>query len=503
MLTLGFSLWSPARCIIASLPLLPHLKTLTFQTVLSWPSGPTPSPAPDLTQLGSPYKWSPTYKWALTVVSCVSTLFASFAARCYSPGAEQMASEWQVSQVAALVGITTFCCGFAIGPMFLVPFSEIYGRKPVFVATAILFTICQLCCSVTRSYPGMLVARFFCGVGGSTFSTMVGGIVVDIFHASNRNTPMALFSWAALFGTGLDPLVGGFIGEDTTWRWIFYIQIIVAGAITLAVLIFFRETRGPAPSPEKVTMPNRWNVAAEKEHASILDMIRTSLLRPFTMLLTEPVVFFFSLWAAFSWSVLYINLSVIPLVFQSVYGLSLATANAIFAASCIGTTLALFLSIGQETIAARYKQDWNSVPEHRLYCSCIQSLFLPIGLFLFGWSAHYHLHWMVSTVAVAISTIGIFSVYLSVFNYLADGYHRYASSALAAQSSCRNIMGGVFPLVSRQMFDNMGFGAAASLLGAVGAGLTLVPWVLVRCGPRIRRRSRLARERMDFDGVEE
>jgi MFS family permease len=90
----------------------------------------------------------------MTGVSCTSTLFASFAASCYSPGADQMKSEWQVSKVAVLVGITTFTSGFAIGPMVLAPFSEVYGRKPVFVATAILFAICQVCCAVTRIYPG-------------------------------------------------------------------------------------------------------------------------------------------------------------------------------------------------------------------------------------------------------------------------------------------------------------------------------------------------------------
>jgi MFS family permease len=87
----------------------------------------------------------------------------------------------------------------------------------------------------------MLLARFFLGVGGckpilwntlrtfadvraATFSTMVGGVVSDIYHARDRNTPMALFSGAALLGTGLGPLVSGFIAQHTSWRWIFYVQ---------------------------------------------------------------------------------------------------------------------------------------------------------------------------------------------------------------------------------------------------------------------------------------
>jgi hypothetical protein len=88
--------------------------------------------------------------------------------------------------------------------------------------------------------------------------------------------------------------------------------------------------------------------------------------------------------------------------------------------------------------------------------------------------------------------MGIYSVYLSVFNYLADIYGPYASSALAAQSFCRNISGGVLPLVNNDMFRNLTYQGASSLLGGLGLLLTMVPWALVLFGPRIRGRSRFA-----------
>jgi hypothetical protein len=104
--------------------------------------------------------------------------------------------------------------------------------------------------------------------------------------------------------------------------------------------------------------------------------------------------------------------------------------------------------------------------------------------------------------------MGIYFVYLSVFNYLADTYGRYASSAIAAQSFCelpslptarpltviqgRNIFGGVLPLVNNIMFRKLSYQGASSFLGGVGFVLTLVPWVLVFYGPRIRGRSRFA-----------
>ena len=158
---------------------------------------------------------------------------------------------------------------------------------------------------------------------------------------------------------------------------------------------------------------------------------------------------------------------------------------------CIGALLSTVLSIYQEKVARHFGKI-SSTPEGRLYFSCIESALLPIGLFWFGWTSVSSVHWIVPTLAIGCATMGIFSIYLAVFNYLADTYHRYASSALAAQSFCRNMLGGVFPLISTAMFTRMTFAGAASFLGGVGAILTVVPWVLVFCGAKIRARSKFA-----------
>ncbi|KAL4971643.1 major facilitator superfamily domain-containing protein [Aspergillus desertorum] len=494
-------------------------------------------PQPSLSKLGSPYYWSSAQKNFTTCLSCITTLFASFATSCYSSGTEQMSSEWGVSRVAALLGITTFCCGMGFAPMVLVPLSENVGRKPVLLGTAGMLVIFQLCCAVTRLFSGMLVARLFAGVAGSTFTTMVGGIVADMYKPRERNAPMAVFTGTALFGTGLGPLVCGFIAQYTTWRWIFYMQTIIDGILALALLFFFRETCGVVVLRKRAKALNtyyerleragcrgvhlpqnentnaaqtrdgrkegdsvhrvRWKVAEHEERASITTTLRTSTSRSFLLLFTEPVVFFFSLWAAFSWSVLYINLAAIPLVYQSTYGFSLSSANAVFTAICAASILSTLVSITQSVIASRHKK-WNTVPEHRLYFACVESVLLPTGLFMFGWTSQHGdtVPWIVPSIAVGISTMGIFSIYLSVFNYLADTYCRYASSALAAQNFCRNLMNGVFPLVSRQLFENLEYGPAASLLGGIAAGLCLVPWLLVVFGKSIRRKSRLASEEL-------
>lgn len=514
---------------------------LTFETELPSPAhllnaptssnrGPSPPGCPDLKKYTSPFLWSNKRKSTLTWLSVTATMLTAYSAGAYSAGMDQMMLEWHVSEVAATVGITVFTCGFGVAPMILAPFSEINGRRPMFVVTGVLFVVFQIVCAVTPTYAGMIVARFLVGCMGSTFSTMVGGVVSDIYHAKDRNTAMALFSGGALVGTGIGPLVSGFIAQNTTWRWIFYLQIIVDTVMMALIVVFFRETRGSVLLSRKARALNkwydeleaqgyygmmihstsdaskgapqriRWKVKSDEERGSIGKMISVSLYRPFHLLVTEPVVFFFSLWISFGWGILYLLFSAVPLVFETSYGFNLQQAEAVFTATSVGSIIGTILSIHQEKIARRVlspkRRVFLDTPEGRLYFACIQSALLPIGCFWFGWTCFPSIPWIVPTLGLGCATMGIYSIYLAVFNYLADTYHRYASSALAAQSFCRNILAGCFPLFTRQMFTTMTFQGAGSFLGGFSALLTIVPWVLVFYGPKIRARSKFASEIM-------
>ena len=249
----------------------------------------------------------------------------------------------------------------------------------------------------------MLAARFWKGVSSSTFSTMVSGLITDIFRVEERDTAMALFAGAAIFGVGLGPIFAGFIVRYTTWRWIFGSQAILNAVLVAVFALFIGETRETTILQRKVDIlnawesaavkevdtdlprnrsPIQWRIAAEDVKTDLRGLLVTSLTRPFQLLLTEPVVAAFSLWVGFSWAVLYICLSVIPLVFQDVYAFEPQQGNAIFAASCIGAVLATGIGMHQERIANYYGL-LPKTPEARLYCCCVESWLLPFGVSIY------------------------------------------------------------------------------------------------------------------------
>lgn len=165
------------------------------------------------------------------------------------------------------------------------------------------------------SYPSLIFGILLTNLP-ATFSTMVGGVISDIYHAEDRNTPMALFSGAALFGTGLAPLLSSVIVYHTTWRWIYYSHAIVSAVFVVIIFFFFKETRGSVILSRKAHALNkyyealedaghfgvimadesgekqrtkriRWKVKSDEQRASLGQMISISLYRPFRMFCTS------------------------------------------------------------------------------------------------------------------------------------------------------------------------------------------------------------------------
>lgn len=118
---------------------------LTFETELPSPSitprlNAAPPPAsPDLHTYISPFRWPETRKAVIAGLSSAITVLSAAAAGAYSPAAGILTREWAIDEVAYNTGITVYTVGFSISPMVLAPFSEINGRKPVFVSSGILF----------------------------------------------------------------------------------------------------------------------------------------------------------------------------------------------------------------------------------------------------------------------------------------------------------------------------------------------------------------------------
>jgi MFS family permease len=288
-------------------------------------------------------------------------------------------------------------------------------------------------------------------------------------------------------------------GNETDNPRIYYIQIIYNAALIPVFWFILRETRGDVilkKRAQKLRKSTGREIYAESEldKPSVVQLLKVSFMRPTKMLVSEPVVIFFTLWISFAWGILFLFFSSVVQTFGDSYGFGIFQTGLVQLAITVGAVIGTLINPLQDwmylrTAGKNDERPGKPIPEARLYTSIPGSLLFTAGLFIYGWTCRPSIHWIVPAIGVAIVGVGIYSIYMGVVNYLTDAYEKYAASALSAASLGRNSFGAFLPLASGQLFSTLGFGWAGSLLGFVGLALSVVPVVLLFKGREIRARS--------------
>ncbi len=116
--------------------------------------------------------------------------------------------------------------------------SSVIGRKNFFMSCITLFVIASFLCGIAPSLPILLVARVIQGAGGGGLQPMAQAIMADSFEEKRRGQAFALYGLVAVLAPSIGPTLGGWITDNYSWRWIFYINIPV-GALALFLVARF------------------------------------------------------------------------------------------------------------------------------------------------------------------------------------------------------------------------------------------------------------------------
>ncbi len=103
--------------------------------------------------------------------------------------------------------------------------SDIIGRKPVWVAGLVCFTLGSALCGAASSLAWLIAARIFQGLGGALLFAPGMAIITDAFPAAQHGLALGLTTVVAALGVSAGPTFGGLITEHMSWRWIFYLNV--------------------------------------------------------------------------------------------------------------------------------------------------------------------------------------------------------------------------------------------------------------------------------------
>lgn len=104
-------------------------------------------------------------------------------------------------------------------------FSKLCGRKNFFIISILLFTIASMLCGMAKNIEFMIFARILQGFGGGGILPISQAIIIESFSKEQRGAAMSVFGMGVILAPIIGPVLGGWITDNWTWPWIFYINI--------------------------------------------------------------------------------------------------------------------------------------------------------------------------------------------------------------------------------------------------------------------------------------
>lgn len=266
----------------------------------------------------------------------------------------------------------------------------------------------------------LIVTRFFGGLTGSSFLSVAGGTVGDIFHTDDIQRPMVAVSLAPFIGPSLGPILGGLINFYLDWRWTYYIALIWATFVWVAIILATPETYHPvllqvkAQKLRDATGDSRYWAPADKVDRPTRRKVTLSLLRPFQLLFLEPMCLSLDLYSAIILGILYIFFAKLPQTFRTTHSMNLWQSGLTFTGIIIGmlcgaATAPAWVRIRRQLMAKREMETGKagvSEPEYQLPPAIVGAILIPIGLFWFAWTIRSDVHWLVPILGSAVFGCG-------------------------------------------------------------------------------------------------
>jgi DHA2 family multidrug resistance protein len=117
-----------------------------------------------------------------------------------------------------------------------------FGRKRVLQVSVFGFVLASILCGLAQSLPQIVLFRLLQGFFGAALVPLSQSILLDIYTPAERGSAMALFGVSVMVGPVLGPVIGGWLTDNLSWRWVFYINLPIGILAFAGISIFVAET---------------------------------------------------------------------------------------------------------------------------------------------------------------------------------------------------------------------------------------------------------------------
>ncbi len=145
--------------------------------------------------------------------------------------------------------VTAFVVASTVSAPLYGRLSDLYGRKPAFTLSIAVFLLGSMLCGLADGMMQLIVFRAVQGLGAGGLIVLAQTVIGDLVSPRERGRYQGLFAAVFAACSVAGPLLGGFITEYASWRWIFYVNLPV-GAAALGLIAVGLRPRPPGPAPQ-------------------------------------------------------------------------------------------------------------------------------------------------------------------------------------------------------------------------------------------------------------
>lgn len=225
-------------------------------------------------------------------------------------------------------------------------------------------------------------------------------------------------------------------------------------------------------------------------------------IRPFHMLLTEPIVLCLSLLSGFSDALIFTFLESFAIVYEQGWGFGILGQAWAFIPINLAYVIAYFTYFPwfwRDEKIRKTQGDDALAPERRLKWVLWLAPLEPIGLFGFAWTSFgmaRNVHWIGSMIFSTLVGIANYGIYLSTVDYMVAAYGPYSASATGGNAFARDLLAGISAMYATPMYSNIGnkwhVEYASTVLACLSCLVVIPIYVFYWKGPQVRDRSKFA-----------
>jgi DHA2 family multidrug resistance protein len=212
------------------------------------------------TALPAPAQRKPVNKWLVTVSITFGTLMGAIDASIVNVAVPHLTGALGVT-VEQITWVTT---GFVIATVMVMPLTgflaRLFGQKRVYLASLVLFIVGSALCGLAHTLPLLVFFRILQGLGAGALQPTEQAILRQTFPPNEQGMAMALFGMAVVLGPAFGPTLGGYIVDNYSWPWIFFINVPIGILSVLMVTKFVHEPEDVREALHKAAEAQRKNL---------------------------------------------------------------------------------------------------------------------------------------------------------------------------------------------------------------------------------------------------